>query len=130
MQSCKCGILGFAGLVKFNRSARGGGFKLIIVGGVLPVEGVAAVVENDLGDGFLASKVGKLFKIVLHIFSGADQGVERWRSVGGDFAGRGLSKARRAHDTQDGERGNKRRSRRRSAPPVPPGRGPGTLAWA
>src|SRR6266851_9967470 len=53
----KGGIVGFASLVKFNGSAGGGGFKLIIVGGVLAVEGVAAVVQNDLGDGFLASKV-------------------------------------------------------------------------
>src|SRR4029077_20599813 len=89
------------------------GFKLIIVGGVLAVEGVAAVVQNDLGDGLLASEIGKLFKIILNIFSGADQGIERGGSVGGDFAWRGLSKARRAQDTHDtdaddGERGHQR----------------------
>ena len=70
-------IADFPRLVEFQRSARAGGLKLIIVGRVLAVDGVAAAVQYELRNGFLARQVGKLVEIFLNIFSRADQGVER-----------------------------------------------------
>ena len=66
-------------LRKFPVAVLFGGFKLIIVGRVLPVDGSAASVQDQLRDRFLAGQVGKLIEIFLHLLARARQDVERGR---------------------------------------------------
>src|ERR1700684_2548455 len=74
------GIARLTRLVEFQRSARAAGLKLIVVGRVLPVDGVAASIQYNLRDGFFARQVGKLVEILLNIFSREDQRIELWGS--------------------------------------------------
>jgi hypothetical protein len=94
---------------------------LIIVGGVLSIDGVAAPIQYVLRDGLLAGQVGKLVEIFLDVFSRARQGVERWGSVDcGDLTGRDLGGAIPAGRRECGYE-------RHGAPPFPPSRDSGTF---
>src|ERR1700674_2224636 len=117
----KRGIAGFARVSKFQRPARAGRFKLIVVGGVFTVDGVTAVVQYDLRDGLFARQIGKLFEIFLNVFSSEYQGIQRGGGSGRNLARRGLGGARPARD-------NQRSNERRGTPPFRASRAPETIA--